>query len=341
VKADRAKIERALDAPPTDIRLYLLYGPDESGSAALAKRIERAMGPEAERIDLDAATLKSDPARLSDEAASLSMFGDKKWIRLTSAGDDVLPAIEALLGGTQAGNPVVTLAGALKATSKLVKLAQDHPAALAFISYPPGEREAAQLAVALAQERGLRLSTELARRIADLTAGDRSLMAGEVEKLALYLDAAPDHPAQATAEALDALSAEAIDTDPGPLVNAVIGGDIDRLLHELAILDTRGASLASIFRPLLGRAMLVATIRTEFERSGKLDAAMEKVGKAVFWKDKSAVQAQVKRWSAPAIARAIQRLSHAERATRDSRNAGEIIVRQELLTIARQAARDR
>jgi DNA polymerase-3 subunit delta len=54
----------------------------------------------------------------------------------------------------------------------------------------------------------LRLSTDLARRIADLTGNDRALMAGEIEKIALFLDASPAHPVEATAEALDALSAE-------------------------------------------------------------------------------------------------------------------------------------
>ncbi|MEO8722058.1 MAG: DNA polymerase III subunit delta [Sphingobium sp.] len=341
MKANKGQIERALDAPAADIRLFLLYGPDEAGSIALAKRLERAMGPGAERIDLDSATLKGDPARLSDEAASFSMFGDKRWIRLSGFGDEVLGAIEALLQGERAGNPVVALGGPLKGTSKLVKLCLDHAAVMTFASYLPDEREAAQIAVALAHELGLRLSTDLARRIADLTGGDRALMAGEIDKIALYLDAAPERPAEATAEALNALSAEAIESDSTPLINAVMGGDLDMLHHELAMLDIRGASLASIFRPLLSRALMIATIRAELDRGGRLDAAMDSVGKAIFWKEKPVVQRQVKRWNARAIARAIQRLSLAERATRDSRNAGDLVVRHELLTIARQAARER
>jgi len=341
MKSAKGQIERALDAADPGFRLYFLYGPDEAGAAALAKRLERAMGPQAERIDLDGATLRSDPARLADEAAAFSMFGDKRWIRLSAFGDEALPAIEALLETEQAGNPVVALGGALKNTSKLVKLALDHPAVLANACYLPDAQEAGRLATAIAQERGLRLSPDLGRRIAELAAGDRALIESEIEKIALYLDATPDHPAEATAEALNALSAEATDADPGPLVNAVIGGNIDQLLHELAMLDLRGASLASITRPLLARALQVATIRAEFERCGKLDMAMERAGKSVFWKEKPLIQAQVKRWNSQSIARAIERLALAERATRDSKNAGEVVVRQELLAVARQAARDR
>ena len=168
MKANRSQTEKALDAPSDDIRFYLLYGPDESGSAALAKRIERAMGPHAERIDIDNAALKGDPARLSDEAAAISMFGDKRWIRLLQPGDEVVPAVEALLEAEHAGNPVVAIAGALKPSSKLVKLALDSKAAMACISYVPDGRDADQLAMAIAREQGLRLPAELARRISEL-----------------------------------------------------------------------------------------------------------------------------------------------------------------------------
>jgi DNA polymerase-3 subunit delta len=341
LKASRGQIEKALDAPPADIRFYLLYGPDEAGSAALGKRMERAMGPEAERIDLDGSTLKDDPARLADEAASFSMFGDKRWIRINGMGEESLPAVTALLEAEAAGNPVIATAGALKGTSKLLKLALDNPRAMAFASYQPDAREAEQIAVGIAREGGLRLSSDLARRIADLANGDRALMAGEVEKLILYLDAAPDRPREATAEALDALSAENPEADAGPLVNAVLGGDLRAMNRELGRLAEAGAAMAAVLRPLLTRAMLLANIRADFDQSGRLEGAVESAGKAVFWKEKGVVTRQVRLWDAPGIARVIQRLAQAERASRSGRGTGDLLVRHELLAITRQAARER
>ena len=341
MKANRGQMERALDAPPADIRFFLLYGPDEAGSAALAKRLERGMGPQAERIDLDGATLKDDPARLADEAASFSMFGDRRWVRITGMGDESAPALSALLEAEAAGNPVIAIAGALKPTSKLLKLALDHKAAMALISYQPDAREAEQIAIGIAREGGLRLPTELARRIVDLANGDRALMAGEVEKLILYLDAAPERPCETTAEALEALSADNPDTEIGPLVNAVLGGDLKAMHKELQRLAETGAAMASVIRPLLTRAMLIANIRADFDASGRLDGAVEAAGKAVFWKEKGLVTRQVRQWDAVGVARVIQRLLDAERATRSGRGTGDLMVRQELLTIARQAARER
>ena len=53
------------------------------------------------------------------------------------------------------------------------------------------------------------------------------------------------------------------------------------------------------------------------------------------------VTRQVRLWDATGIARVIQRLAQAERATRSGRGTGDLLVRHELLTIARQAARER
>lgn len=341
VKANRGQIERALDAPPADVRFFLLYGPDEAGSLALAKRLERAMGPQAERIDLDGATLREDPARLSDEAAAFSMFGDRRWIRVNGMGEESVPALTALLEAEAAGNPVIAVAGALKPASKLLKLALDHKAAQAFISYQPDAREAEQIAVAIARDGGLRLSPDLARRIVGISGGDRALMAGEIEKLVLYLDAAPEQPREATAEALDALSAENPETDAVPLVNAVLGGDLKAMHRELGRLAEVGTAMASVIRPLLTRAMLIAGIRADFDRDGRLEAAVEAAGKAVFWKEKGLVSRQVRLWDAAGIARVIHRLAQAERASRSGRGLGDLMVRHELLTIARQASRER
>ncbi|MET0372535.1 MAG: DNA polymerase III subunit delta [Sphingobium sp.] len=345
MKASRGQIEKALDAPgqgaAADIRFYLLYGPDEAGSMALVRRLERAMGPEAERIELDGATLREDPARLADEAASFSMFGDRRWIRINGMGEESLPALAALLEATAAGNPVIAVAGALKPTSKLLKRALDDKGALVFISYQPDAREAEQIVIGLARESGLRLPTEIARRIVDTSNGGRALMASEVDKLALYLDTAPDRPGEATAEAYDALSAENPDVEAGPVVNAVLGGDLRTLDRALARMAGASGGIVTVLRPLLARAMLIAQLRAEVDRGGRPDAVVEAAGKQIFWKDKGQVARQLRLWDAPGAARAVQRLLRAERSSRSDRALGDLLVRHELLAIARQAARER
>ncbi len=97
LKGDSAEALKALDKPDPRFRLYLLHGPDEAGSEGLAARFARAMREVggAERVDLDGPALSRDPARLSDEACAISMFGDRRWIRVQPAGDETVVAVRS------------------------------------------------------------------------------------------------------------------------------------------------------------------------------------------------------------------------------------------------------
>jgi DNA polymerase-3 subunit delta len=341
VKANYAGIARALDAPPEGTRLFLLHGPDESGSNALAARLAKAMGEGANRTDFTSDQLARDPAALADAAAAISLFGDKSWIRVAPAGEEVLPAVEALLQSPGAGNPVVMIAGTLRKTSKLLTRCLDDNAALCFASYPPEERDAIQIAIQIARERGLKLDAGIARRIVDLTGGDRALMAGEIEKLALYHDALPDQPAEATHDALDALSSEVADQDAPALASMALAGEVDRLVAELNRFRTLGGSLAGVVRIALQKATNIAEVRSAMDEGMAGNAAFRVNGRPLFAREADEMGRLVRRWSAETIGRGIARLAAAERASRTAGPIGETLIAQELLTIARQAARSR
>lgn len=340
MKASRAQIERALARPDPSIRLILLYGPDESASQMLAGQLGTALGAGAERVDLTGAALKADPARLCDEAAAISLFGDPRWIRVAPAGDEMIEAAEALLSLEAATCPVVIVAGALRKDAKLVKLATAHPAAVAFASYVPEGQEADRLAVSLGREQGLTLGPDVGRRIAVAAGGDRALIARELEKYALYLDAAPDRRAELGHETLDALGADADEGDLGRLVDAVLGGDPAQADREIGRLPET-ASAVSIVRAFQSRLLLLAQLRTRMEEGGSVEAALGSTGKALFWKSREAVGRQLMRWDAAAIGIALGRLADLGRGSMSAAGPGPVAIEGELLTLARRAARRR
>ncbi|TVV71470.1 DNA polymerase III subunit delta [Sphingomonas solaris] len=339
MKASRPQIERALDTAPADIRLFLLHGPDESQSRELAARLARRMGPEAERVDLSGAQLKGDPARLTDEAASISLFGGARHIRIEPAGDDAYEAVTALLEAPSAGNPVVMVAGALRKDSRLLKRALADPAVLAFASYLPEGGDIDRLAGSMAREQGLVIDGDVARRLATGSGGDRALLAREIEKLALYVDAAPDRPAPLDRAMFDEISADTAEGDLSRLVDMLISGRPERLGAELARLAIAGQEGIGLLRPLLRRLMLLAELRAEVDRGNGIEAVMGGAGRAVFWKEKAAVATQLSRWSGEALAKAIERVTATELAVKASGSAGPILVEAELVAIARFATR--
>jgi DNA polymerase-3 subunit delta len=339
VKANRAQIERAVRNAAADLRFLLLYGPDDSGSRGLLKLLAEAMGSDAERIDLAGSTLKADPARLADEAASISLFGGNRFIVVDADGDEVVAAVEALVEAPTAGNPVVVLAGALRATSRLVKLALAEPAALAFASYVPEGRDADRLVLDLAPQYGLSLRADAARRIAEAAAGNRALIESELTKFALYLDAAPDRPKPLDQQDIDAVGADCGEGDLTRLADAVAQGDPALVDAELQRLASEGIEGILLVRALLRRMLLLARLRAEVDRGKSVDAVMTSQGKSLFWKEKPAVSQQLGRWRSDLLAKAIARLLEAECQVKASGGLGPLAVDEELLAISRQAAR--
>lgn len=313
MKANANQLRTALDRNDRAYRLYLLHGPDEAGAREWVARLARAMGPEAERIDIEGSALRSDPGLLATEAASLSLFGGARYVRLTGAGEESVAAIELLLAAERAGNPVIALAApGLKASSKLVKLALAAPAVLTLACYVPEGAEATQLAVAIAAEHGLRASPGVAQRLVAAAGGDRAILTREIEKLALYLDAALDHPQLLDDAAIDAVGADIGDGEIGPAVDAAIAGDPARLGAELARLSEAGVSMIPLLRGLVRRLMAIAELRGEADGGANANDAMER--HRVHFREKTATARAIRAWSPVRLARAIERLRLAERA---------------------------
>lgn len=339
MKASKPQIERALKSPGPDHRFFLLYGPDEAGSRALGKMLAAGMGADAERIDLAGSELKADPARLADEAASISLFGGSRYIWVEPAGDEATDAVQALLDVPSAGNPVVILAGALKATSKLLKLSLAAPSALAFASYVPDGRDADKLVLEMARDYGLGLRPDVARRVAEAAGGNRGIVAQELAKFAAFADAAPERPQQIDHDAIDAIGAASEEGDLSRLVDSVGGGDLDALEAELVRLASEGIDGIVLIRAVLRRMTLLAKLRAEVEKGNSVDTVMASHGKSLFWKDKQPVAQHLSRWRSEMIAKAIGRLLEAERQVKASGGLGAVAVNEELFAICRQAAR--
>ncbi len=335
MKANKGQIERALDAPDGTYRLFLLYGPDDASSRALVQRLVRAMGPDSERIDLDGPALKADPARLVDEAASLSLFGGRRYVISQVTGDEALPAIESLMSANAVENPVVILAGALKATSGLVKRLLNDPKAACLQSYPPSDSEFAQIANGLAREQGLRLTANVDQRLVALCGGDRAVLAREIEKLALYLDASPAHPQEAGVDDVEAIGAANDDPDLSGLTDAVLNGKTAATAEHLAALSAEGIDGIAVLRALNKRVHLLVKLRAEMASGKAVDALVA----PLFWKERGPISAQLGRWSPDRLAIVAGRLLEAERGIKSARSVGPLIADAELTLIARAARR--
>lgn len=320
-----------------DIRLFLLFGTDPSTIEDVARKLSAEM-KDAERIDLDGSQLRSDPALLSDEAASISLFGDKRYIRLRLQRDEGFAAIENLLEASEAGTPVIATTGNLTPTNKLRKLGQSNPAAMALACYPPSEGDAVAHVEKLAEAAGLRIDRTLARQLAESTGFDRTLAANEIDKMALYCDAAPDRPATVDAEMLVQLGAETLEENISGLLGAVMAGDITDTSEEITAARQLGVNEVRVVKALQRRVVQLAALRAEVDHGAQVGPLVDRT-RSIFFKEQGAYKQALSVWSSARLTRLNERLFELERRlmTGGSELAGPMLA-NELLLIARAAS---
>lgn len=336
MKASRTTIGRAVDQPAKDVRFYLFHGPDEAQSRALAARLAEALG--ATKLLLASNAVKADPASLADEAAALSLFGGKRVVWIEPATKDIEAGVQALLDGPPPESPVVAIAaGALPKTSPLLKLAENSPGALAFAAYAPEGQDAERMVIDVGRRFGLKIGPPVAARLADSAGNDQAIVAQELEKLALYIDASAHTPKELDHGAIDDIGADSAEGDFQRLADLALSGELVELAGELTRLPAGSTEAIPVIRSLQRRLLLLAPARARVERGERVDAVMTSLGKSLFWRDKAKVQRMLSIWGAEDLATVIDRAGKLERSLMFTAAPDREALGEELLAIARKA----
>jgi DNA polymerase III subunit delta len=193
VKLGAAQIERFLRAPDPKAVAVLIYGPDDG---LVRERVERLVGTVLDdpkdpfRLsEFSGDGVRSDPARLVDEARALCLVGGRRVVRVRQASDQVTPAVRSLLALDRIEALVVLEAGELPGGSSLRRLAEGSPNAAALPCYRDEGRGLEALIDRLLAERGLAADAEARDHLLRNLGADRALTRMEIDKLALYMGA--------------------------------------------------------------------------------------------------------------------------------------------------------
>jgi len=131
-----ADAERYVARPPADLVAVLVFGPDQGLVRERAERLAKTVVPDLAdpfRVsELDDATLGGDPARLADEAASLSMLGGRRVVRVRGAGNGLAKLFESFLENPAGDALIVVEAGDLAKSSALRSAFEDADKAAAI-----------------------------------------------------------------------------------------------------------------------------------------------------------------------------------------------------------------
>lgn len=331
----RAQLDPLLARFDPAIRLLLLAGPDTGSVADLAARARAALADPADPlsvVDLAADMLRADPGRLADEAASAGLFGGSVVIRVDSAQDSLLPAVEALLSAPAAGNPVVMTAGDLPRTSALRKRAEADPAVRLLLCYPPDARELARWIAGRGTALGLGFEAGVVDRLIASADGDLGVIGQELEKFALYRAATPDAPQRLALADLAVLGAGSPEEDVAALVQGLTVGDRVLVGTHLRRLPPNEAIAA--LRATARRLLQLAAARAAMDDGASPADALRTLRPPIFWKEADGVAASLPRWPASRIEAALARVLAAETGIKTPGSPGETPARQAIAAIA-------
>ena len=237
-------------------RLFCLHGENDAlvrDRAAALRTAFAAEGTPPAIIDLDGDILAREPFALADELGSMSLFADRRVLRVTLAARDCEEAFaNALPGLAKAeGVLVVVQAGTDKRQEGAIRLLSGDQSCLVIACPLDSADDLADFARRTLGEAGIALDDEAAAALVELTDADRSLLANELTKLLLLAG---------KGETLSATALRGIVADEaGALVDEaagrVLAGDVGMTLDVTDRLGLAGGDVSALVGAALRKAL--------------------------------------------------------------------------------------
>lgn len=332
-------IDAFVRRPAPEFVAVLVYGPD---AGLVGERVTALLGtgaaaddPFAGPVDLAVDDVRSDPARLADEAAALSLGGGHRVVRLRGATDAVAGVVEGYLEDSPVGGLVVAEAGDLGPRSPLRKVFESAPNAAAIPCYADDEPGIRRLATDTLASHGIGIDADAVDYLAENLGSDRAVTRGELEKLALYVGES----GRVTLEDAEACVGDSAATSLDAVAAAAGGGEAAALDRALRRAFAEGVSAVGVLRAV-ARHFLRLHVALGLVAAGRTpDQAMDALKPKVFFKQRPAFSRQIGLWTPERVGGALEILVEAEIECKSTGMPESLVCGRALLRLAQGAAR--
>jgi len=336
-----ADSERFFKNPDFSKPVFLIYGPDAGLVSERATKLANLSGIDLSdafssvRISADDAA--KDTQLLASEAHTLSMFGDKRLIRVTGmTRRDLARAVEPLLSVPPEDAIIIVEAGDLKKSAPLRKRIENSPNALAIPCYQDSGAMLQQLIDEEIDQTGLLIDRETKQELSNLLGEDRLASRNELKKLALYCHGTDRVEREDVRTVLADVSQNRTDT----IIDAACSGNVTLCQETLknALADAIPADL------ILGQFLrhvhnLLATRAVMEQEKLPTGQAVMKMRPPIHFSRKAQVEIALQNWNSDQLAKIAFKLQEAIYETRMRKGLENAITSKLLLATAVQSAR--
>jgi DNA polymerase III subunit delta len=333
MKVDARRVDAFINDPGT-CRVVLFFG-DDAGlirqrAEAMTRAVAGALDDPFRVAELD----REDLAHLQDEAATLSLTGGRRVVRLREVTDvAATTAAQAVLAGRAPGLVVIEAPG-LPARSRLRTLLEAAPDGAAIACYQEDARALAETIRRVLEAADVQVDRAALAWLTSQLGADRASTKAEVEKLALYAGPGTTVDLAAAMTCVGDLAGLSLDD----ALFAATDGDVattDRAL-ELAIAE--GAAPVGVIRAGLLHLQRLHRARLAVDDGASPADATKAARPPIFFRRLGAFSRALGLWSTGMISAALAGLADAERACKRTGAPDQVICRNVVLTLARRAA---
>jgi len=342
MKIQPSRSDAFVAAPDPKLRAALLYGPDAGLVRERAERLCRSVVEDLRDpfrvVELGAAELRQEPARLADEAAQLSLTGGRRVVRLREAGDAAAEPLAAFLAAPLGDALVVVEAGELTRRSKLVALFEEAENAAAIPCYLDDEEALEGLIRTTLAQAGLAIASDALDYLASHLGGDRMATRRELEKLVLYMGSGSG---EVRLEDVEAAVGDSAEHSLDDAVMAAAEGETARAGRALDRALAQGETPVGALRAAQRYFQRLHLAAGQVALGLAPERAADALKPRLFWKVRPRFIAQLRLWPEGRAAEALQRLTAAEIACKSTGMPDAALAVRAFLELAGSAQRQR
>jgi len=337
VAIPRGDYDGFCEDPDPRYPIVLIYGPNRG---LVSERIETLLknvrGKSADDftvVTLDGDALASDPGKLSDEANTIGLFGDKRVLHIRAGGRSFVDGLKPLLSGPALETFIAIEAGDLAKNSPLRTVCEAAKNAAAIPCYDDDARTIGALIDSSLLRAGLTIDRDGRETLLSLVGSDRLSTRAEIEKLVFYAGDAK----RITLADVRAVVADASGLAIDDILDAASAGDSKAALRALSSARAEGTSPASILNAAIRHLAALHRMSLQVEAGEDAESVLKR--NRVFWRRMDDHKRALRRLGSRSLESALMSLGEAELESRRSSALADTIAERAILALAERGKR--
>lgn len=338
------EVDGFLARPAQTGTVILIYGPDKGlvseRGAKYAKLTGLPLDDPFAVLRIEADEIDKDPARLMDEARTISMFGGDRliWIKNASAQKSLAEAVKLLISEPPQDTYILIEAGDLKKGAGLRTNVENGATGMALPCYTDDARGIDGLIDDVLQANHLQISNDARQFLRLSLGGDRLATRGELEKLCLYARGQQRIELEDVRESVGDVAALSQDE----VIDAVLIGNLPKFNTAFDRVVNTGTHPFLLVNSAMRQFSQLQTLRYAME-TGNVPAGLvvNSAKPPIFFARKKLVETALGLWSVAAINRVTDRLQRTVLESRQNSALSTAIIRQTFIALTVEAIRNK